>query len=266
MPFCLIYSLFTPLTNLQSQKLKPNIVHQPPTPTPNYTTMTHSCAALHHCAMKGITIDSIVHRCMNCTKPMHGALCGALFAERGEGIQICPDVMSEHGQNLYHSHSAVICAMCISTLNGAKRKSPASIIVDIDQDQEKEDGDYRPPQAEEDEGAEGDPTPSDLSEDDIEVIELRSSRAVSSAASSATAATSTTATYSTKATSKKTRPPRKRKDPELYRHFVISQLVGGGVSVSCTHCNRFNKPYLQQLSHLTYTLFSIKLSKITHTF
>ena len=40
-------------------------------------------------------------------------------------------------------------------------------------------------------------------------------------------------------------PPRKKKNEELYSHFRIVSLNGGGISVECTHCERFNKPFLQ---------------------
>jgi len=75
---------------------------------------------------------------------MHGALCGALFAEMGDGISICKEVLSDHGQKLFTSNSAVICAMCIKCLNSSQVRSPVeSQLVDIEDDEQ--DGDYRPP-------------------------------------------------------------------------------------------------------------------------
>ena len=106
--------------------------------------MRYSCAALHHCAMKAVIINSVAHHCMNCAKPMHGALCGALFAEMEDGVSICKEVLSEHGQKLFTSNSAVICAMCIKRLDSSQVRSPAeSQLVDIEDDEQ--DGNYRPP-------------------------------------------------------------------------------------------------------------------------
>ena len=110
--------------------------------------MKYSCAALHRCGMKGVKIDTVHHRCMECGKPMHGALCGALFAERGKDIDIRKAVLSAHGQELYDSHSAVICALCIERLNHLKSRerlnrstlkfSPGIVNVDM------KDMDYEP--------------------------------------------------------------------------------------------------------------------------
>ena len=141
--------------------------------------MRYSCAALHHCAMKAVSINSVAHYCMNCAKPMHGALCGALFAEMEDGVSICKEVLSEHGQKLFTSNSAVICAMCIKRLDSSQVRSPAeSQLVDIEDDEQ--DGDYHPHNpGQTDEGDEGDGSPSDLSEDDIEIIALSQPAAAS---------------------------------------------------------------------------------------
>ena len=120
--------------------------------------MKCSCAALHQCAMKGVKIDTVHHHCMECGKPMYGALCGALFAERRKDIDICKAVLSVHEQKLYDSHSAAIYVLCIERLNNSKSKerlnqstlkSPPKI-VNID----TKDMDYKPgpPDLEDDEG------------------------------------------------------------------------------------------------------------------
>ena len=40
------------------------------------------------------------------------------------------------------------------------------------------------------------------------------------------------------------RPPKKPKDTTLYRHFLITELDGGGVSYECIHCDFYNKSRL----------------------
>lgn len=71
------------------------------------------------------------HRCMHCSEPMHGALCGALFAERGVDIVIAYDCLSDAGKELYHSTSAVICNICIDVLNGASSKDPTEFAPNL---------------------------------------------------------------------------------------------------------------------------------------
>ena len=63
---------------------------------------------------------------------MHGGLCGVLFSERDPSIKITKNVLSKNGQALFNSSSALLCALCVEHLDGAKLKSPfedASTVV-----------------------------------------------------------------------------------------------------------------------------------------
>ena len=62
---------------------------------------------------------------------MHGALCGALFAERGVDIVIAYDCLSDTGKELYQSKSAVICNICIDVLNGASPNDPTEFAPNL---------------------------------------------------------------------------------------------------------------------------------------
>jgi hypothetical protein len=42
------------------------------------------CAAGDRCGMKGTKLTNKEHHCQNCSKSIHGALCGTLWAERGQ--------------------------------------------------------------------------------------------------------------------------------------------------------------------------------------
>jgi hypothetical protein len=88
------------------------------------STMKFTCAAKHLCGMPSQDMVQINHRCMNCMEPMHGALCGALFAEKSPSIKISCDVLSPNGKTLFNSPTAVICAICINHLDGASLKVP----------------------------------------------------------------------------------------------------------------------------------------------
>ena len=114
--------------------------------------------------MPNIDIKSVNHRCMNCMEPMHGALCGALFAEKEASIKISYEVLSPNGQSLFTSPTALICHMCIKSLDGASLKSPQ----DARSVASSEDPDYRPVQTMED--SDSDLEDSRLSADAIEVI------------------------------------------------------------------------------------------------
>jgi hypothetical protein len=46
----------------------------------------------------------------------------------------------------------------------------------------------------------------------------------------------------------KKRPPKKKKDAELYAHFTIVQLSNGNVSVTCNHCPHYTKPSVQKFN------------------
>ena len=139
--------------------------------------MKYSYAALHCCEMKGGKIDTGHHCWMECGKPMHGALCGTLFAKRGKDIDIRKAVLLAHGQELYDSHSsAVICMLCIEwiihnhwksreRLNRSTLKSHPEI-VNVDM----KDMDYKPGPSDSDDDEGGDVHSCNFSQDDIELI------------------------------------------------------------------------------------------------
>ena len=94
------------------------------------TTLT--CAAKHRYGMPRLKMVEVSHSCMNCAQPMHGALCGVLFSERNPSIKITKNVLTKNGQALFNSSSALLCALCVDHLDGAKLKSPfedASTVV-----------------------------------------------------------------------------------------------------------------------------------------
>ena len=55
--------------------------------TTNAKDEGHVCAAGEFCGMKAIPLDGL-HSCVNCSKLMHGALCGTLRAERGDPCKV----------------------------------------------------------------------------------------------------------------------------------------------------------------------------------
>ena len=55
----------------------------------------------------------VAHRCMNCDAPMHGALCGSLWAERGPNCMVSYESLTNEGQRQTKSIGALICAMCM---------------------------------------------------------------------------------------------------------------------------------------------------------
>ena len=102
----------------------------PPQPVPHSNppakqSKTYECAGLHLCGMKNIDITIVGHRCMNCSNAMHGVFCGKLFCEMGPDINIPLSSLSAQGKNYATSCQALICAICIDTLN-VDAKLPAN--------------------------------------------------------------------------------------------------------------------------------------------
>eukprot|EP00986_Skeletonema_menzelii_P013728 scaffold8252_cov74-Skeletonema_menzelii.AAC.1 len=77
--------------------------------------VNYCCAAKHLCAMKTIQISPVVHHCMNCRLPMHGALCGALYSEMPTDIFINFDALSFEGRKRVNVQGAVMCGVCIES-------------------------------------------------------------------------------------------------------------------------------------------------------
>ena len=86
--------------------------------------MTFNCVATRLCGMPSQDMEQINHCCINCMKPMHCALCGALFAEKDPSIKISYHVLSPNGKTLFNSPTAVICAIYIEQLDGVSLKGP----------------------------------------------------------------------------------------------------------------------------------------------
>ena len=82
------------------------------TSTMNATDDVHVCAAGELCGMKAIPLVGL-HSCMNCSKFMHGALCGTLWAERGDTCNIREEHLSDLGKQKTTAVGALICNFCM---------------------------------------------------------------------------------------------------------------------------------------------------------
>ena len=89
---------------------------------PTAATKITSCAAGVHCGMPEDTplinaaTGLVAHHCMNCSKPMHGILCGAQWAHRGEECILKEEELSDRGKQHTDSDQALICFMCMKGL------------------------------------------------------------------------------------------------------------------------------------------------------
>ena len=70
------------------------------------------CAVGKHCSMKSVPLDN-THHCMNCAKPFHGAVCGVLWAERGNDCRMSMDKLTPWAKGIIGSIGALICGLCI---------------------------------------------------------------------------------------------------------------------------------------------------------
>lgn len=61
---------------------------------------------------------------------MCGSLCGQLLSEQSVEFVIPIENLSEHGQSLYNSHTALICKLCAKTCSVPISKLPATVTVD----------------------------------------------------------------------------------------------------------------------------------------
>ena len=215
--------------------------------------MNYSCAAGHLCGMPTRGPDSVLHRCMNCNKLMHGALCGALFAEKPPSIVIYKEVMSPSGQQRFNSHTALICGICIENLNGATLKSPT------------ESGNQHAAAAATLFGFK-DPTPVPMpaslkhpspdrfedhrpaysfqySDDEDDFLQTKKGSVDSDGKSSdiqmcgvipAPSVTDDSRVRTVK--KRKHRPPTKKRDIVLYSHFTITEKRNGCISAVCNKC------------------------------
>ena len=62
--------------------------------------------------MKAIPLDGL-HSCMNCGKLMHGALCGILWAERGDTCNIREEHLSDLRKQKTTAVGVLICNLCM---------------------------------------------------------------------------------------------------------------------------------------------------------
>jgi hypothetical protein len=81
-----------------------------------------TCTTKHMCGMPSQEMDQINQHCVNCTKFMHGALCGALFAKKYPSTKIIWDVLSANGKAFFSPPSTVIFALCIEHLDRVSLK------------------------------------------------------------------------------------------------------------------------------------------------
>jgi hypothetical protein len=88
------------------------------------------CASMRLCGMPAVPLTNPQHHCANCAEPMHGALCGFLLSELPYNIKISRECLSERGQSLFKSPSAMICHLCTERLDGATLKSPEAVVAE----------------------------------------------------------------------------------------------------------------------------------------
>ena len=76
----------------------------------------YSCAACTLCNIKStaLSMTNDVHKCLNCGKHMHGALCGVLWEERGESCKVMETLFSDEGRKKTKSRGALLCAKYIN--------------------------------------------------------------------------------------------------------------------------------------------------------
>lgn len=84
-----------------------------PIATPTATVAVGvGCAAGELCGMKTTPLGS-AHTCLNCRRHVHGALCGALWDERGSDCKVTVENLTEVGKKMSKSTGAVICYTCM---------------------------------------------------------------------------------------------------------------------------------------------------------
>ena len=70
-------------------------------------------AAGVHCTIKVKTLTNRGHEYKNCFKPMHGALCGCLWDERGPECNVTLGSLNKKGQEKMLTIGALICLTCM---------------------------------------------------------------------------------------------------------------------------------------------------------
>ena len=172
--------------------------------------------------MPSIPIERPQHHCANCYEPLHGGggICGHLLSELPGDIEIDPNSLSDRAKGLITSPSAVICNFCIERL----KSRPGQHAVTAASSAE-------PPTA-------ATATP-------VQPPAAAVPASVTANSSSAPVHVPFRRVLKRKA---ENIPPKKKRDDDLYKHFTIVNLDGGNVSVSCNHCDKFNKPSIQKFN------------------
>ena len=80
--------------------------------TTSTVTVGVGCAAGELCGRKTTPLGS-AHTYLNCRRLMHGALCGALWDERGPDCTVTEKNLMEVGKKMAKSNGAVICHACM---------------------------------------------------------------------------------------------------------------------------------------------------------
>ena len=70
-------------------------------------------AAGVHCTIKVKTLTNRGYEYKNCFKPMHGALCGCLWDERGPECNVTLGSLTKKGQEKMLTIGALICLTCM---------------------------------------------------------------------------------------------------------------------------------------------------------
>ena len=101
-------------------------------PSDSIIMVNYYCAARHLCGMNNPITTSVSpqHHCLECKKSMCGSLCGQLISEQSEECIIPIENLSEEGQRLFDSPSAVICHICIKKCSIENSKLPAKVSGD----------------------------------------------------------------------------------------------------------------------------------------
>ena len=84
-----------------------------PAATPTATVAVGVGCAAGELSGMNTTPLSNAHTCLNCRRHVHGALCGALWDERGPDCKVTEENLMEVGKKMSKSNGAVICYACM---------------------------------------------------------------------------------------------------------------------------------------------------------
>eukprot|EP00956_Cyclotella_meneghiniana_P003488 scaffold4251_cov37-Cyclotella_meneghiniana.AAC.3 len=205
--------------------------------------MRLNCATKHLCGMRPIVMTNPQHYyCVNCSDPLHGALCGFLITELPPSANIDVRCMTDSGRSKFEERnmdaSALICKYFLETLQDAHLKEPATSTTDSAASSNTE-----TPAAS---TAASTNTKSAASTNTGSVVPEAASTPVIVDLSSTDDDVQPSQQWMPQA--RKNLPPKKARDKSLYRHFHIFVLPDGFVSIVCIHCDKYNKKHVQRFN------------------